>query len=367
MPHSSNQEKGHGQCGKEKPRAAAGKEMILAEKIMTLRKKNNWSQEELAEKLNVSRQSVSKWESGASIPDIDRIIAMSSLFGVSTDYLLKDELEEEVPCESVDVYEKPQMRNVSVEEADSFMNLIRKLAGRMAFAAGLCVFSPIPLIVMSGLAEYGADGAQGGAVTLSEDMAGGFGMVILLALVAVGVAILILSDMRTEKFRYLEKESLALQYGVEGIVRKRKEDFAGRYRFCIVAGVTLCIIGVIPLMVAAAFSAGDLVYIYCTAVLLGMVAVAVYLFVWAGSIQGSFDKLLQEGDYTTEEKALHKRTSFFPGVYWCLVTALFLGAGLYSGNWRYTAFIWPVAGVLFAAIQYIVKEVAKSRMERRER
>ena len=67
--------------------------MILADKVMALRKKNGWSQEELAEKLNISRQSVSKWESGASLPDIDKIIALSSLFGVSTDYLLKEELE----------------------------------------------------------------------------------------------------------------------------------------------------------------------------------------------------------------------------------------------------------------------------------
>lgn len=56
----------HKRCGKEKPWTAAGKDMILAEKVMALRKKNNWSQEELAEKLNISRQSVSKWESGVS-------------------------------------------------------------------------------------------------------------------------------------------------------------------------------------------------------------------------------------------------------------------------------------------------------------
>lgn len=337
--------------------------MILADKVMALRKKNGWSQEELAEKLNISRQSVSKWESGASIPDIDKIIALSSLFGVSTDYLLKEELEQEQPSETEDVYEAVKERVVSLEEANGFLSLVKKLAGRVALGAGLCVLSPIPLIVMSGLAEYGPKEGHR-AVRLSEDMAGGFGMVILLVLVAIGVAILILSDMRTEKYRYLEKEKLALQYGVEGIVRKRKEDFAGRYRFCIVAGVTLCIIGVVPLMTAAAFSAGDLVYIYCAAVLLSIVAVAVVLFVWAGSIQGSFDKLLQEGDYTVEEKALQKKTSFFPAVYWCLVTALFLGMGLYTDNWRYTAFIWPVAALLFVAIQYIVKEVAKARLEK---
>lgn len=61
--------------------------MILAEKIISLRKQMGWSQEELAGQLSVSRQSVSKWELGASIPDLDKILKMSELFGVSTDYL----------------------------------------------------------------------------------------------------------------------------------------------------------------------------------------------------------------------------------------------------------------------------------------
>ena len=64
--------------------------MTLAEKISTFRKKNGWSQEELAERLNVSRQSVSKWESAQSIPELDKIVQMSELFGVSTDQLIKD-------------------------------------------------------------------------------------------------------------------------------------------------------------------------------------------------------------------------------------------------------------------------------------
>ena len=69
--------------------------MILGEKIIRLRKQREWSQEELASQLGISRQSVSKWESGASIPDLDKIIKMSSLFGVTTDYLLKEEIEED--------------------------------------------------------------------------------------------------------------------------------------------------------------------------------------------------------------------------------------------------------------------------------
>jgi transcriptional regulator with XRE-family HTH domain len=69
---------------------------MLSEKIINLRKSRGWSQEELAERLNVSRQSVSKWESGISNPDLDKIVAMSTLFGVTTDYLLKDAIQEEL-------------------------------------------------------------------------------------------------------------------------------------------------------------------------------------------------------------------------------------------------------------------------------
>ena len=71
--------------------------MILADKIMQLRKKAGWSQEELAEQLGVTRQSVSKWEGAQSLPDLEKILQMSRLFGVSTDFLLKDELEAESP------------------------------------------------------------------------------------------------------------------------------------------------------------------------------------------------------------------------------------------------------------------------------
>lgn len=63
--------------------------MDLSEKVLKLRKANNLSQEELAEQLDVSRQSVSKWESGQSVPEIDKLCMLSNIFNVTTDYLLK--------------------------------------------------------------------------------------------------------------------------------------------------------------------------------------------------------------------------------------------------------------------------------------
>ena len=64
--------------------------MIFADKLIELRKKNGWSQEELAEKVNVTRQSVSKWESGASIPNIDNMIALADLYDMSVDMLARN-------------------------------------------------------------------------------------------------------------------------------------------------------------------------------------------------------------------------------------------------------------------------------------
>ena len=85
--------------------------MIFADKLIFLRKRAGWSQEELANQLNVTRQSVSKWEGAQSIPDLDKIVQLSRLFGVTTDYLLKDELEEP---ENAPEDTTPALRRVSL-------------------------------------------------------------------------------------------------------------------------------------------------------------------------------------------------------------------------------------------------------------
>ena len=102
--------------------------MILADKIIMLRKKKGWSQEELAYKMNVSRQAVSKWESDQSIPDIEKIVQLSELFGVTTDYLLKGETEQKEELENVS--------EVSVnnsEFAESMERGARKRKGKTVF------------------------------------------------------------------------------------------------------------------------------------------------------------------------------------------------------------------------------------------
>lgn len=70
--------------------------MTLGEKLKILLKENNMSQEDLAEKLEVSRQAVGKWTNNKGTPEIEKIIQISNMFGVSLDYLLKDNIEEKM-------------------------------------------------------------------------------------------------------------------------------------------------------------------------------------------------------------------------------------------------------------------------------
>lgn len=327
--------------------------MILAEKIMMLRKKNGWSQEDLASELEVSRQAVSKWESGASIPDLDKILKLSQLFGVSTDYLLKDQMEELIFTPTEEPANETG-RQVSMEEADRFLNLSERFSKRIGLGVVLFILSPISVILLGGLAKTGRYG-------ITESMAGGFGAAVLLILVAIGVAICVVAGLQLSPYEYLEKEEIFLAYGVAGVVEKRKAEFFPVFQLRIVSGVALCILGAVPILVGAAVGMSELGILLMVCFLLCMVAAAVFLFIWGGVIEGSFDKLLQQGDYSSEQKQMNRKLAPFPGIYWCLMTAIYLWISFSKNDWSRSWIIWPVAGVFFAAIQGILQMVVKNQ------
>ena len=329
--------------------------MTLAEKVMLLRKQRGWSQEELAEHLGISRQSISKWESGISIPDIDRIIKMSDLFGVSTDYLLKEQIEFEENKREDQTNENIKISKaieVSDEEVNDFINLTKKASIRIAASISLFILSPIIFVFLLGISEYENS-------NITENMASGIGATVLLFLVAIGVSILIINGMKLSKYSYLEKEMISLSYGVKESVKERKENFANGYHISIALGVVLCILGVVPLLLSGAFGASEMIQLYCVILLLVFVAVAVYLFVRYGIMVSCYEKLLQEGNYTIENKTTAKKLSNFSGAYWCFVTAIYLGISFYSNHWERTWIIWPVAGVLFGAISIVLGAIMK--------
>ena len=109
--------------------------MLLADKIVTLRKRAGWSQEELAAQLGVSRQSVSKWEGAQSVPDMQKVVQMSRLFGVTTDYLLKEELGEPEPAPAESA---APLRCVTMEQAADYL---AQRQGRSSHWRRCCAYS----------------------------------------------------------------------------------------------------------------------------------------------------------------------------------------------------------------------------------
>lgn len=176
----------------------------------------------------------------------------------------------------------------------------------MAAAVALLILSPVCLIQLGGMAEYRM-------ASITEGLAAGIGISVLLVLVAIGVGILISDGMKLSRYQHLEREELSLQYGVKGLVERRRQEEERGYRISVVAGVVLCILGVIPLLLSGALELGDEITISCVSLLLILVAAAVFLFVRFGSIWSSYQKILQEEDYTWERKQVSRKLSWFPG------------------------------------------------------
>ena len=329
--------------------------MIFADKLITLRKKAGWSQEELAEKLGVTRQSVSKWEGAQSIPDIDKILQLARLFGVTTDYLLKEEQgEPEYTAED----DTPALHRVTLTQAGDYLKKARANAPRMALATALCVLSPVSLLALCALSEYNLLG-------ISENFAAGLGLCILLALVAVAVVLFMQCGAAVKPYEFLEKEPIDTEYGVTGLVQERRDAFAARYNSANTLGTVLCILAAVPLFAAMMLTDTEVLSASAVCLLLVLVACGVYAFVRVGTIQDAMDQLLETGDFTRDAKARKGVIRAVSAAYWLVVVAIFLfyTFGPYgNGQPQYSWFIWAIAGVVYAACVVAAKAFVRKKV-----
>lgn len=117
--------------------------MNIGERIYELRRKNSMSQEDLAEKMNVSRQSISKWESSQSVPEVERIVQLSNIFNVSTDWILKCENSKKQTSQS----NKNNLK--SVQTVSTALNYIGFVIGAFILFEKQAVWSVAVPIVFS--------------------------------------------------------------------------------------------------------------------------------------------------------------------------------------------------------------------------
>ena len=328
--------------------------MILADKIIENRKKNGWSQEELADRLGVSRQSVSKWEGAQAVPDMKKIIQMSELFGVSTDYLLIDDIEEPKAPEvtPVDSGLEETVRQVSMEEASAFLEHNGRAAGTISTGVMMCILSPVLLILLSGLAEAEK-------IAMNTRIAEMAGTAVLLIIVAAAVGMFVMTGMRGKEYEYLENIDIDTAYGVSGMARERRSQYAERHTRLLIVGIMLCIIAAVPLLILDMSNYSnntDVLPIAGVCLMIMTVAAGVKMIVLTCIRQDGFDKLLEEGDYTR----LNKKAGKYDGVYWGIALAVYLIWSFVTNCWDISWIVWPIAGVLYFVYHEIARAIVRA-------
>ncbi|WP_295146991.1 helix-turn-helix domain-containing protein [uncultured Peptoniphilus sp.] len=330
--------------------------MILGDKIMNLRKKNAWSQEELAEKLGVSRQSISKYESAQVVPDMEKILKLSRIFGVTTDYLLKDEIED-LEFLDEDFEEDKKLVKVGMEEANEYLDL-KEISGRnIALGVSLCVISPIFLLLSS-------QAYESQLISAPENVVDGISLTVLILFIIVALGIFIRESMKLKKYEFIENEDIDTAYGVDGMARERGESFHDYYVKNNIIGVLLLVASVIPIFVGMIVSVEDMTMIISVVIMLLLIAIGVNLLVKTNIYMNSINAILEEGDFRRRNKKLKRRIEPFCGIYWIAATAIYVAYSFLTNNWGRSWVVWPIAGVVFPIYYLILKFIFDSKTKK---
>lgn len=209
--------------------------MKLGQKIAGLRKKSSLSQEALAEKMNVSRQAVSKWESNQSIPDIEKIVDLSELFGVTTDYLLKNGTPSfELPGKSSEEKIEKALPAITDQEIDQYLEVAKKAAHFESLSIALFFLAIASFCLFSTL------------VFISHNI---FGTVAYIApIIIIAIALGYFAKLMMHEFKSITQNKFALTSTQNDLIDSSAHEFRNKNNRRIVIGVVLCILAIIPLI-----------------------------------------------------------------------------------------------------------------------
>ena len=289
--------------------------MPLAENLPYLRAREGMTQEQLAERLGVSRQAVSKWESAASYPEMDTILKLCDMFRVDMDTLLRGSAA--------------QVLSEDAAGYDRFMTgCARKIAGGVsAILAGtaiLCLANLMP--------------TQRGQLLC----AAGFFLILTAA-----VVVFIATGIEEEHFR---KQHPVIQ---DFYTEKEKQAFSRRFIWYMAGGVGAILFGVTLLVLFfTVFPEQEPYETLAGALFLLIIAGAAFFLVYGGMLEDKYKiaKYNFENNPPPEYKERRRRAAAACAAVMILATALYLFEGLAYGRWELAAVIYPVGGVLCGAV-----------------
>lgn len=211
--------------------------MKLGQKIAGLRKKSSLSQEALAEKMNVSRQAVSKWESNQSIPDIEKIVDLSELFGVTTDYLLKNGTPSfELPGKSSEEKIEKALPAITDQEIDQYLEVAKKAAHFESLSIALFFLAIASFCLFSTL------------VFISHNIFGTVAYIAPIIIIAIALGYFIHAKLMMHEFKAITQNKFALTSTQNDLIDSSAHEFRNKNNRRIVIGVVLCILAIIPLI-----------------------------------------------------------------------------------------------------------------------
>lgn len=211
--------------------------MKIGQKIAGLRKKSSLSQEALAEKMNVSRQAVSKWESNQSIPDIEKIVDLSELFGVTTDYLLKNGTPSfELPGKSSEEKIEKALPAITDQEIDQYLEVAKKAAHFESLSIALFFLAIASFCLFSTL------------VFISHNIFGTVAYIAPIIIIAIALGYFIHAKLMMHEFKSITQNKFALTSTQNDLIDSSAHEFRNKNNRRIVIGVVLCILAIIPLI-----------------------------------------------------------------------------------------------------------------------
>lgn len=262
-----------------------------------------------------------------------------------------DELLEEMNIKQDFIDEKGyELNEITMDESFGFLKIQRRGATLIGFGV---------MTILLGVAAL-----FGSMVFYGETFGEGFGLLFVFLGVAIGVPLFIIAGTSMDNFnKKLNDRFISIR--VKNEIKKRKDDFQRSFIICMVVGVALCILSIVPLVVLSEIYNSEVYELFGTACLLALVAFGVFFFIFGGVVMGSFTKMLEHTYFISDEaklgpKAKAERSRKSPTwlqtlekIYWPIITAIYLVQSFLFRSWGISWVIFPVAGIAFWILESI--------------
>lgn len=291
-------------------------------KLQSLRKEKGLSQEALAEKLNVSRQAVSKWETGEGYPEIEKLLLISELFQVSLDYLMKDIGSANIEESENDKY------FISSTKIEEYMKFKKIFAFRIAMAVSFIILSlNLALLFEKTKYEY-------------------VGIVSMLIVIALAVALIIITGLSNSQYEKLEKRRIYMSFNDLQDIQVQYAQFKSKFGMAIAIGVCLIIVSLAMVILISEFLGED--SILGSIQLLCSIAIAVFMFIVVGIENDMYNFLLNNHEFIEEKNKVSIFSITMP-----LAAMIYLFIGLTMNWWHPGWIIFPITAIITLGIEQI--------------